>query len=605
MKVDKIFLYHLDFEIQKLFGLEKNYKPEEIFECFSSVTKIAYLLCDKSILIPASHYFESDFAYRLLNDIGTPNMRKTGNIQLLSSSYNIMELLDKKTIQHGENLSRKGYHYLEFVNNEKQIYLPGILTKRQFSASKDIEEAWLNRENVKLLGKAIYDVVSEDYKASVLEDKIYQIPNKLGDKAYISQYIVPFFEVKPIFKNRIDNIINAFITKAYIKSFLDEYHAVCMKDIPLINVDPILPQGTQYNHLSYDKYAKKLENITFRGINGLHYVENCNLDQLFEFKFTDTWKRIIEDKEQIEIAMPERMSEMNDLNNTNNVKIGIITALPKECAAMKKMMTDVDEKFFQGSGAGNRFYLGNIQGANGRTHRIALSECGMGNNNAAIRVTNLQSHFPNLQSVIMTGIAGGIPSPDNVKEHIRLGDIVVSTGIIQYDFIKKNRENEQCRSEPPKPSAQLLEAINALQVKEYDEKFEWKAYIDEFAKNRFAKPNIATDILHDENGVEIDHPIDSSRDNYPKVHYGTIASANILLRDIQKRTELKKEYNTYAVEMEASGIADAAWNSGSGYLVIRGICDYCDDFKNKIWQEYAALVAAAYTRNLIENLPVL
>lgn len=96
MKVDKIFLYHLDFEIQKLFGLEKTYKPKEIFECFSSVTKIAYLLCDKSILIPASHYFESDFAYQLLNGIGTPNMRKAGSIQLLSSSYNIMELLGKR-----------------------------------------------------------------------------------------------------------------------------------------------------------------------------------------------------------------------------------------------------------------------------------------------------------------------------------------------------------------------------------------------------------------------------------------------------------------------------------------------------------------------------
>lgn len=58
-----------------------------------------------------------------------------------------------------------------------------------------------------------------------------------------------------------------------------------------------------------------------------------------------------------------------------------------------------------------------------------------------------------------------------------------------------------------------------------------------------------------------------------------------------------------AVEMEASGIADATWNHDTGYLVIRGICDYCDKHKNDVWQEYAALVAAAYTRSLIEELP--
>lgn len=60
-----------------------------------------------------------------------------------------------------------------------------------------------------------------------------------------------------------------------------------------------------------------------------------------------------------------------------------------------------------------------------------------------------------------------------------------------------------------------------------------------------------------------------------------------------------------AVEMEASGIADAAWEEETGYLVIRGICDYGDDFKNDDWQEYASIVAACYARDVIENLPTI
>jgi len=54
--------------------------------------------------------------------------------------------------------------------------------------------------------------------------------------------------------------------------------------------------------------------------------------------------------------------------------------------------------------------------------------------------------------------------------------------------------------------------------------------------------------------------------------------------------------------MEGSGIADAAWTAGQQYFIVRGICDYCDEKKNDIWQGYAAVVAAAYTRALISSI---
>ncbi len=56
--------------------------------------------------------------------------------------------------------------------------------------------------------------------------------------------------------------------------------------------------------------------------------------------------------------------------------------------------------------------------------------------------------------------------------------------------------------------------------------------------------------------------------------------------------------------MEGAGIADATWLSDkAGYLVVRGICDYCDSSKGDEWQAYAAAVAAAYTRALLEAIP--
>jgi nucleoside phosphorylase len=37
-------------------------------------------------------------------------------------------------------------------------------------------------------------------------------------------------------------------------------------------------------------------------------------------------------------------------------------------------------------------------------------------------------------------------------------------------------------------------------------------------------------------------------------------------------------------------------------LVIRGICDYSDSHKNKEWQGYAAMVAAAYAKDLLYQI---
>lgn len=71
---------------------------------------------------------------------------------------------------------------------------------------------------------------------------------------------------------------------------------------------------------------------------------------------------------------------------------------------------------------------------------------------------------------------------------------------------------------------------------------------------------------------------------------------------IWKRDALRDKFGVRAVEMEGSGIADATWSHEKGYLAIRGICDYCDAHKNDAWQEYAAAVAAGYTRALLESI---
>jgi hypothetical protein len=122
-----------------------------------------------------------------------------------------------------------------------------------------------------------------------------------------------------------------------------------------------------------------------------------------------------------------------------NPRIGIITALNMECWAMKALLESPKEVHVPGSGAGHLYYLGDIPDRDGGKHSVVLCFSGVGNNSAAIRATLLLSHFQSVASIIMVGIAGGVPNPTKVEEHVRLGDIVVSDkgGVVKYDSGKE------------------------------------------------------------------------------------------------------------------------------------------------------------------------
>jgi nucleoside phosphorylase len=211
----------------------------------------------------------------------------------------------------------------------------------------------------------------------------------------------------------------------------------------------------------------------------------------------------------------------------------------------------------------------------------------------------------------MLGIAGGVPNPTNPAQHVRLGDVVVSDryGVIQYDFIKQEHDEIIIRSRPAPPAAQLLDAVAALATEVAAGRRPWVQYLSRTPDLEiYGRPDTSTDVLFKTSDPEcaIEHPIDPDRrEGEPRVFHGPIASSNSLLKNPVLRDELRDRCEVKAVEMESSGIADATWERGAGYLAIRGICDYCDQSKGDAWQNYAALAAGAYLRALLAFLPPL
>jgi hypothetical protein len=80
----------------------------------------------------------------------------------------------------------------------------------------------------------------------------------------------------------------------------------------------------------------------------------------------------------------------------------------------------------------------------------------------------------------------------------------------------------------------------------------------------------------------------------PVVHHGLIASANVDMRSARLRDRLRNDWDVMCFETEAAAIMDIIPS-----IVIKGISDYSDGHKNKLWQPYAAVSAAAYAKDLL------
>ncbi len=297
----------------------------------------------------------------------------------------------------------------------------------------------------------------------------------------------------------------------------------------------------------------------------------------------------------------------------SDATFGIVCALPKELSAVRAVFDCVADPTAVKATSGRKYALAEIATVDGGRCVVAIALLPeMGNNAAAIRATRLLDDCPNVVHLLMVGIAGAVPHPEKAEHHVRLGDIVVSDrgGVIQYDLVKETGDGSiEHRNAPRPPSSELLEAINWLRSDEDLGKRPWEMFIDQGINRlgaEWQRPAPEEDVLDDvgDGTTPVTHPEDRDRrPGYPKVFHGPIAAANVLLKNAARRDDLRRRFGAKAVEMEGSGIADAAWDVRVGYLVIRGACDYCNRNKNDAWQRYSAVIAAGYARALIASIP--
>ncbi|KAE8135653.1 violaceus kinesin [Aspergillus pseudotamarii] len=294
-----------------------------------------------------------------------------------------------------------------------------------------------------------------------------------------------------------------------------------------------------------------------------------------------------------------------------------ICALPLEMAAAKAMLDEVHPPLPQPDTDHNVYTLGRVS-----SHNVVVA-CLPGGVYGTISATAVVSHmvstFRSIRFGLMVGIGGGVPSQN---ADIRLGDIVISkptatsSGVIQYDYGKTLRDGRfQHIGSLNKPPSVLLKAISQLEsdcmigkrpVSKIliDIQHKYKEMREKFSRPKddwlFRPTYNHKDGEHNCSTCDptqlVNRPERITDDPY--FHYGLIASGDQVIKDAKTRDSIAQSLDILCFEMEAAGLMDELPS-----LAIRGICDYCDSHKNKQWQGYAALAAAAYTKALLSVVP--
>ncbi|MEM1558390.1 MAG: pentapeptide repeat-containing protein, partial [Thermoproteota archaeon] len=246
----------------------------------------------------------------------------------------------------------------------------------------------------------------------------------------------------------------------------------------------------------------------------------------------------------------------------------IITAIQQEYDAVKKIFQLQDEKSLQ-----NILYCyGELNG-----YPIICMRCTDRGNISSNYLTTRIIQQLKPRYLILVGIAGGVIGRDNVQ----IGDIVFSSSVEYYQYVKRTEKGERRRVLQIAQPSPLLRKYAAL-VKNW-----W-------------------------NRIKSTRP-DGKEWNVSKAIEGLILSGETIWDDPESE-DLKRLLNEYdkalAFETEAGGVARAIYESESsssgpppGYIVIRGISDPVNkkggpETREK-WRTPAAEAAAAFAYELI------
>jgi len=375
----------------------------------------------------------------------------------------------------------------------------------------------------------------------------------------------------------------------------------------------------------------------------------------FGIKLRDNSENSLDDKFNLSHSSTSPSRWPSPPRHPRDFEIAIICALPLEAYAVKSL--------FENPSEGDRYLYGKAPrdpnaystGVIGR-HNVVLAHMpDIGKANAASVAAHCRASFEGIKLALVVGICGGVPTGRD-KEEILLGDVIISTGIIQYDFgsqfpngfVKKEkllenlgRPNKEIRAHLAKLESgwdrRRLQDKTSEYLAVVRKELDGRADYPGVAEDRLFKPayrhkhqdasscatcaayqqrtdpvcSVAMKCTCEDLGCDSEKQLprrrleavrkgisltEQAKLQNPLVHFGLIASGDKIIKCGEVRDEIAERDGVIAFEMEGAGVWD-----NIPCVVIKGVCDYADCHKNKKWQNYAAATAAACTKAFLEN----
>ncbi|KAL8366542.1 hypothetical protein RB595_010412 [Gaeumannomyces hyphopodioides] len=326
----------------------------------------------------------------------------------------------------------------------------------------------------------------------------------------------------------------------------------------------------------------------------------------------------------------------------NGFYIAIICALAFESDPVILLLDKVyDVKYGRATGDPNTYKTGSVGG-----HDIVLLVLpGMGKEAAAACSRSLLSSFPNVKLGLIVGVCGGLPNIDG--SDVFLGDVVISTSIINYDLGRQYTDHFEVKSAVEDSLGRAnydIRGLLALFKTEHDlellqerastnlaglqeaarkkkrrtrynpppdtsdrlfrpdyEHIHRRQQCDVCSQGHFCEP--ASTLPCDEVGCdaslceprlrrEEERPVE----HVPQIFMGKAASGDTVMKSGLQRDRIARAHGVVAFEMEGAG----AWDQVP-CIVIKGVCDYADSHKNKQWQPFAAATAASVAVAILDQ----
>ncbi|XP_025078923.1 uncharacterized protein LOC112555000 isoform X3 [Pomacea canaliculata] len=334
-------------------------------------------------------------------------------------------------------------------------------------------------------------------------------------------------------------------------------------------------------------------------------------------------RQVLDDKTEVQMV-----KQMPTIAANQQPTIAIITYLYYEKIAVDAMMENKTTYVrYKTEGESNVYTTGYIG-----EHKVVSTKLPAIGHIRAAQIssgsitTRLLGTFQNIEHVFIVGVAGGEPQFADYYRHPRLGDIVFSKcdskGNMYYhcDKITQDKTGEtefSLKTWAPR-DFQLQRIVERFQdLRSANPDFApWEPYIEEGREllrgqeANFSRPAPETDRLYmsigDNQVIEVQHPEppDGSvrRTDVPGVHFGTMGSGRPVRGELS-RHEFASRYGIVAFDSEFDQVLESiVGNRKDSFMFVRGVADYYDGMRNKEWQPYAALAAAAATKAIIKSL---